>query len=127
MGGTPSRNPSLMRRHVRFQDHAAAKPRGYVGAIYITLLPSTSNSSSFSPSIFIFKSSYEKYRKMPGNFHISAHNIELEHGHKLKCKLRNNGGNEMESKIDLNDYIGNSDGAIPPSNPPPPFYILRNG
>lgn len=61
---------------------------------------------------------------MPGNFHTSARDIELEHGHKLKCILRNNGGVEVESKINLNDYIGNSDGALPPSNPPLLFLFM---
>ncbi|KAF8538624.1 Cyanovirin-N [Trichophaea hybrida] len=47
---------------------------------------------------------------MPGNFHTSAHDIELKHGHKLKCKLRNSSGNVVESSIDLDEIIGNSDG-----------------
>ncbi|KAF8253382.1 Cyanovirin-N [Wilcoxina mikolae CBS 423.85] len=47
---------------------------------------------------------------MPGNFHTSAHDIELKNNHKLKCKLKNSNGKVVEASIDLNDYIGNSDG-----------------
>lgn len=54
---------------------------------------------------------------MPGNFHTSAHDIELKNDHKLKCKLKNSNGKIVESSIDLNDYIGNSDGPVLHYNP----------
>lgn len=47
---------------------------------------------------------------MPGNFHATAEDIKLKDGHKLECHLRNSHGHMVKASIDLNDYIGNSDG-----------------
>ncbi|KAG8668477.1 hypothetical protein FPOAC2_07764 [Fusarium poae] len=47
-----------------------------------------------------------------GNFHESSSNIWLEDGHILHANCGNGDGDEVESTLDLDYYIGNSDGAF---------------
>ncbi|KAI5857840.1 Cyanovirin-N [Tricharina praecox] len=47
---------------------------------------------------------------MGGNFHTSAQDIVLKDGHKLKCELKNNSGRTVSASLDLNHYVGNTDG-----------------
>jgi len=54
------------------------------------------------------------------SFHASAENIRVDDGHMLRAALRNGNGDLVDSEIDLNGFIGNSDGS---SHPPfPPHY-----
>lgn len=46
------------------------------------------------------------------SFHASATNIELDDGHILKVTLYDGDGEERESEIDLNQFIGNDNGAL---------------
>ncbi|KAF4980017.1 hypothetical protein FZEAL_3879 [Fusarium zealandicum] len=45
------------------------------------------------------------------NFHLSSEDIELRDGHILVAKC-SNGEEHIDSELDLNYYIGNSDGAF---------------
>jgi hypothetical protein len=47
------------------------------------------------------------------SFHLSAVSFELEDGHILKAVLHDSDGEEQESELDLNAYIGNNDGKLP--------------
>lgn len=44
------------------------------------------------------------------NFHASAQDIRLDDGHILKASLTNEEGEQVDAEIDLNDFIGNSNG-----------------
>lgn len=44
------------------------------------------------------------------SFHESASDIKLEDDHILVATLRNEDGDEEESTLDLNEFIGNNDG-----------------
>ncbi|KAF8421825.1 Cyanovirin-N [Tirmania nivea] len=44
------------------------------------------------------------------SFHASCENIHLQGGHILVAKARSMNGNWCDSSIDLDHYIGNSDG-----------------
>lgn len=44
------------------------------------------------------------------SFHESSTDIELEDDHILKANLRNEDGDEQESTLDLNEFIGNDNG-----------------
>lgn len=46
------------------------------------------------------------------NFHHSAQNIFLEDGHILVAELGNLDGDYVESRLDLDYYIGNDDGSF---------------
>ncbi|CAI7678511.1 hypothetical protein N7533_003867 [Penicillium manginii] len=46
------------------------------------------------------------------SFHLSAVSFELEDGHILKAVLHDSDGEEQESELDLNAYIGNNDGSF---------------
>ncbi|CAI7652873.1 unnamed protein product [Penicillium bialowiezense] len=46
------------------------------------------------------------------SFHESASDIKLEDDHILVATLRNEDGDEEESTLDLNEFIGNNDGAF---------------
>ncbi|RYP44602.1 hypothetical protein DL768_008951 [Monosporascus sp. mg162] len=43
------------------------------------------------------------------SFHISAEDITVD-GHILRARLRNEGGDNVDAEINLDDYIGNNDG-----------------
>ncbi|KAH7375556.1 Cyanovirin-N [Plectosphaerella cucumerina] len=45
-------------------------------------------------------------------FHHSAQNITIEDGHILKAELANMDGEWVEAEFDLNDCIGNNNGAF---------------
>ncbi|KAM0233173.1 hypothetical protein ACHAPO_007250 [Fusarium lateritium] len=47
-----------------------------------------------------------------GNFHESSENIWLENGHILHAECGNGEGDNVESTLDLDYYIGNDDGAF---------------
>ncbi|KAK0704316.1 Cyanovirin-N [Lasiosphaeris hirsuta] len=44
------------------------------------------------------------------SFHISAQNIRVDDGHILRATLKNAAGEDVESELDLNRYLGNNDG-----------------
>ncbi|RDW70979.1 cyanovirin-n family protein [Coleophoma cylindrospora] len=44
------------------------------------------------------------------SFHLSAEDIRIDDGHVLRARLRNEGGELVDTEIDLDRYIGNSDG-----------------
>ncbi|KAI8715248.1 CVNH domain-containing protein [Fusarium sp. LHS14.1] len=46
------------------------------------------------------------------NFHLSSEDIELEDGHILVAKCGNGDGEMVESRLDLDYYIGNDDGSF---------------
>ncbi|KAH7120405.1 CVNH domain-containing protein [Dactylonectria estremocensis] len=46
------------------------------------------------------------------SFHLSAEDISLEDGHVLKARLANTDGEHVDAELDLNYYIGNSDGSF---------------
>ncbi|KAJ5089035.1 hypothetical protein N7532_007719 [Penicillium argentinense] len=46
------------------------------------------------------------------SFHLSAVSIELEDDHILKTVLRDADGEEQDSELDLNQFIGNNDGSF---------------
>jgi len=46
------------------------------------------------------------------SFHLSAISFELEDSHILKGVLRDEGGDEQESTLDLNNIIGNNNGTL---------------
>lgn len=46
------------------------------------------------------------------NFHLSSEDIELEDGHILVAKCGNGDGDMVESRLDLDYYIGNDDGSF---------------
>ncbi|KAM5344303.1 hypothetical protein ACJ41O_012840 [Fusarium nematophilum] len=45
-------------------------------------------------------------------FHETAQDITLEDGHILKAQLQNEDGEYVDAEIDLNSFIGNSDGSF---------------
>ncbi|KAL7793760.1 hypothetical protein V8C37DRAFT_76305 [Trichoderma ceciliae] len=44
------------------------------------------------------------------SFEASATDIQLEDGHILRATVGDGGGGWVESRIDLNEFIGNEDG-----------------
>ncbi|KAM0435854.1 hypothetical protein ACHAPT_002745 [Fusarium lateritium] len=46
------------------------------------------------------------------NFHLSSEDIELEDGHILVAKCGNGDGDMVESRLDLDYYIGNDGGSF---------------
>lgn len=46
------------------------------------------------------------------SFHTSAENIRVEDDHILKAELLNEDGEPNETEIDLNEFLGNNDGAF---------------
>jgi hypothetical protein len=46
------------------------------------------------------------------NFHESSSDIELEDGHILVAQCNDADGEPQESRLDLDYYIGNNDGAF---------------
>jgi len=47
------------------------------------------------------------------SFHASAADIRVDDGHILRARLRNGNGDEVDAEVDLNQFIGNSDGECP--------------
>ncbi|KAG7284611.1 hypothetical protein NEMBOFW57_009216 [Staphylotrichum longicolle] len=46
------------------------------------------------------------------SFHSSAQDIRVDDGHILRARLRNGNGDEVDAEVDLNQFIGNSDGSF---------------
>ncbi|KAK3903789.1 Cyanovirin-N [Staphylotrichum tortipilum] len=46
------------------------------------------------------------------DFHASAQDIRVDDGHILRARLNNADGQQVDAEIDLNQFIGNSDGAF---------------
>ncbi|PYH49942.1 CVNH domain-containing protein [Aspergillus saccharolyticus JOP 1030-1] len=44
------------------------------------------------------------------SFHLSASEVRIDDNHILVAVLRNEEGNEIESRLDLNEYLGNNEG-----------------
>lgn len=65
---------------------------------------------SFSPSTL---PSADLNTPVEMSFSASSQNAWLEHGHILHAKCEDSCGNLVDSTIDLNHYIGNSDGKLP--------------
>ncbi|BCR84437.1 CVNH domain-containing protein [Aspergillus chevalieri] len=46
------------------------------------------------------------------SFHLTAEEIVIEDNHILKAQLRNEDGDLVEATLDLNEHLGNNDGAF---------------
>ncbi len=44
------------------------------------------------------------------SFHSSSSNIRVDDGHILRASVRNNNGEQVDSELDLNNYLGNNNG-----------------
>ncbi len=47
------------------------------------------------------------------SFHASAQDIRVDDGHILRARLNNADGQQVDAEIDLNQFIGNSNGESP--------------
>lgn len=47
------------------------------------------------------------------SFNTTSQDIRIEGGHILKARVRNEGGDLVDSEINLNDFLGNDDGKAP--------------
>lgn len=47
------------------------------------------------------------------SFNTSSQDVRIEGGHILKARVQNEGGDFVDSEINLNDFLGNDDGKVP--------------
>ena len=47
------------------------------------------------------------------SFNTNSQDVRIEDGHILKARVQNEGGDFVDSEINLNDFLGNDDGKIP--------------
>ncbi|KAH8880813.1 Cyanovirin-N [Thozetella sp. PMI_491] len=55
------------------------------------------------------------------SFHASSSDIRVDDGHILRAKVRREDGSESDTEINLNDFIGNNNGASLPPHVTAPF------